>query len=344
MHVLLIINPRASSMTRRRAREIERSLSQHHEVEVAHTEARGHAVELARDAAGTGAEAVVVAAGDGTLNEAATGIMGTRAALAALPGGSTNVFARSIGVSNRIGTATAQLTASLAERSIKRIGVGTANGRPFLFHLGVGFDARVISRVERHQRLKRWVAHPMFAVTAVTTFIRGIDRRRALFRVIHDHRNDDVIGDGSYAIVSNQTPYTYFGPRPLIVTRNAGLDRALSLTLFLQLRVGALGPAALSAMAGGHRLDDQSRSVVQLADLETLQFVAHDEPFEWQVDGDYLGETDGLEVRYEPDALALVFPVNPNRRARALRAPALEHRSGSRQPPSTQSRRSRSRR
>jgi diacylglycerol kinase family enzyme len=307
VRLLLIVNPTASSMTPRRRVRVQQLLGQHHRLEVAETYRRGHATRLARAAARDGIDVVVVAAGDGTLNEAADGLIGTDTALAPLPGGSTNVFARTIGVPNSIMAATEKLVESIAAGSTKRVGVGEANGRHFLFHLGCGYDAEVIEQVERRPWVKRRLAHPMFAVAAMTTFFRGLDRERPAFRVVDEH--GDTVDDGFYAIVSNTKPYAFFGPRPLLVTKDAGLDRALALTMFTRLEAGSTLAAAGSAMLRGTRLA-KNDAVLQRADLAALTIVALHGPFPWQVDGDYLGEVERLEIRYVPDALVLVMPTS----------------------------------
>jgi len=304
VRLLLIVNPAASSMTPRRRLRVQHVLGESHRLEVAETIRRGHATRLARNAAREGFDAVVVAAGDGTLNEAANGLAGTTTALAPLPGGSTNVFARSIAVANSLRPATEQLVESLERSSFRRVGLGCGNGRRFLFHLGAGFDAEVIGQVERHARLKRRLAHPTFAVAALTTFYRGFDHEHPPYRV---EVGGEPIGDGFFAITSNSSPYAFFGVRPLTVTHAAGLDRKLALTMFRRLDAWVLLPAALSAMARGRRLE-RSRHIVQLADLDTVTFVAHGSPFPWQVDGDYLGGVERLEVHYDPDCLTLVVP------------------------------------
>jgi diacylglycerol kinase family enzyme len=306
VRLLLIVNPTASSMTPKRRVRVQRLLGQHHRLEVAETYRRGHATRLARAAARDGMDAVVVAAGDGTLNEAADGLIGTATALAPLPGGSTNVFARTLGIPNSIMPATDQLVASLEAESIRSIGVGEANGRHFLFHLGCGYDAEVIEQVERRTWLKRWIAHPMFAIAAVTTFFRGIDREHPPFHALGP--DGARIDDGYFAIVSNTKPYAFFGPRPLLVTAEAGLDRSLALTMFTRLDVGPTLSAAGSAMVKGKRIA-KNDALVQRADLDALTFVANHGPFPWQVDGDYLGEVERIEIRYVPDALRLVEPV-----------------------------------
>jgi diacylglycerol kinase family enzyme len=306
VRILLIVNPTASSMTPKRRVRVQRLLGQHHRLEVAETYRRGHATRLARAAAREGIDVVAVAAGDGTLNEAADGLIGTDTALAPLPGGSTNVFARTLGIPNSIMPATEQLVSSLEASSIRTIGVGEANGRHFLFHMGCGFDAEVIEQVERRTWLKRWVAHPMFAIAAVTTYFRGIDREHPPFHVLGE--SGEKINDAYFAIISNTKPYAFFGPRPLLVTTEAGLDRALALTMFTELEVSSTLSAAGSAMVKGKRIASND-AVEQRSDLHELTLVANHGPFPWQVDGDYLGEVERIEVRYVPDSLKLVVPV-----------------------------------
>ena len=100
VRVLLIVNAFASSVTARSMVVIRKAFSADHDVELVETTRRGHAARLARGAANEGVDVVVVMGGDGTLNEAANGLVGTDTALAVLPGGSTNVFARTIGLPN----------------------------------------------------------------------------------------------------------------------------------------------------------------------------------------------------------------------------------------------------
>ncbi|HVM02093.1 MAG TPA: diacylglycerol kinase family protein, partial [Acidimicrobiales bacterium] len=100
MRLLLVVNVAASAVTTAACEAVERALAERHDVTVAKTTARGHACDLAGEAAEDGVDAVVVLGGDGAVNEAANGLVGTSTALAPLPGGSTNVFARTIGLPN----------------------------------------------------------------------------------------------------------------------------------------------------------------------------------------------------------------------------------------------------
>jgi diacylglycerol kinase family enzyme len=305
----LIVNPIASSMNDRRLALIQATLAAGHTLEVVTTKGRDHARELARDAADAGVDVVVVAAGDGTLNEAANGLVGTATALAPIPAGSTNVFARAVGYGNRLVRATERLLVALDRGAIRRVGIGAANGRHFLFHLGAGFDAAVVARIEETPGVKRYAAHPAFALATARTLRRGFDRVSPMLRV---RLPDGSQHESFFSVVSNLAPYTYFGARRMLLTRDASLDRALALTSLTRFTIADVANTFTSTVGGARRLA-RAPTVVQRVDLDSLRLTAigagAGQRFPWQVDGDYLGHVDDLDVVYVPDALSLVLPV-----------------------------------
>lgn len=307
MRVRLVVNPIASSMDDRKRADVEARLRSHHTVETVRTTARGHARELAAAAAADGVDVVVVAAGDGTLNEAADGLIGTDTALAPLPGGSTNVFARAVGYSKHLHAAVDQVVAALDRGGFPRVGVGAAGDRHFLFHLGLGFDAAVVARMERlDPKVKRYAAHPAFAVQTVRTLFSGFDRR---VPGIHVATPDGQNHDSFFTVVSNVAPYTFLGARRMLLTRDAGFDRGLAVTSLTRFRIDDVARAFGSSVARARHLRT-GREVVQLRDVTTLRLTAvqPDTPFPWQVDGDHLGSLTSLDVRHVPDALRVVLP------------------------------------
>lgn len=304
MRVLLLVNATASSVTARARVLIRKTLAARHDVEVAETSRRGHATRLARAAANDGFDVVAVLAGDGTLNEAADGLAGTATALAPLPGGSTNVYARTLGYPTDVMAATNRLLVSLDRGAFTRIGLGRVDARHFLFHVGLGFDAAVIRRVERYGELKRYASHPLHVVAAFETWFRHFDRSKPRF--------DLVLGSGErvegvyFAIVSKTSPYTYLGPQALHVAPQAGLHSRLALTAFQRLDVLTLVGGAASAMRSGRFLRAR-RGIAHRHDLDAITVEGRG-PFPYQVDGDDLGDAEHLDVGYEPDALTIVLP------------------------------------
>jgi diacylglycerol kinase family enzyme len=320
VRVTLVVNPFASSVTPKAQARTMEALTADHELTLVETTCRDHATTLAGQAAAGGAEVVVVLGGDGTLNEVANGLVGSDTALAALPGGSTNVFARTIGVPNNLGQALAQLRQSLDAGSIRRMPLGVVNGRRFLFHIGLGFDAAVVEQVERRAALKRKVGQAIFVYATMATLARHFDRKRSHFSM---RLGDGTTVDGSYAVVMNSNPYTYLGRIPLDLTDDAVPGRGLVAVTVKSLALPTVLGLITSAMGNGTRLR-KNPQVDHRPDLWSFTVTGNPGPFPYQVDGDYLGMVDELKVGYEPHALAIVAPPTVARRNRSASPPPRE--------------------
>jgi len=304
MKLLLLVNSSASSVTARSRVVIQKALSADHDVTLAETSRRGHATRLAQGAATSGTEVVVVLGGDGTLNEAANGLAGSTCALAPLPGGSTNVFARTIGLPNDPIEATGDLLGALAAQTIRRVGLGLVNGRYFLFHVGMGFDAAVVAQVERRAGLKRYAGHPLFVYAGFDTWIRHYDRSRPRFSV--HHADGTVTDDGYLGICLNTNPYTYLGNRPLNIAPEATLDRGLAMVTLRTLAFARTMRVIGSALGTGRYLRN-NRWTDYRHDVTSVTIEGYG-PFPYQVDGDHLGDTERLVITHAPNVLDLVMP------------------------------------
>jgi diacylglycerol kinase family enzyme len=195
---------------------------------------------------------------------------------------------------------------------VRRIGLGAAVApgappRHFLFHLGIGFDAAIIRRMEMRPSVKRYLAHPAFAATTLMTWFRHYDRNSLIaFTIEGDDGVSEVVGEGPYAVVSNSDPYAYVGHRPLHIAPGASLDDELTVTVMRTLRPTVVVRAATAAV-GRMTYLTTSPEIVQRTDVDAVEVTA-DAPFPWQVDGDYLGEVERLSITYAPDCLSVVFP------------------------------------
>ncbi len=303
VRLLLVVNSFASSVTARNTVVVHQQLARHHDVQVVETNRRGHATRFAQDAARRGLDAVVAFGGDGTLNEVATGVAGSETALAVLPGGSTNVFARTLGMPNDPAAAVKQLVTALDNENVKPIGLGNCNGRYFCFHTGVGYDAAVVRLVERRAALKRYLGHPMFVGAALQTWAIGYGRKNPHFSV---RIGETAPTPGFFSIVMNTNPYTFLGKRPLNLSPVANLDTGLSVITFTSLSatnvLGSLGRALFRGSVHANKHLTLHENVSALT-------VENDRPFPYQLDGDYLGETTELRFTHVPNAVKLVVPA-----------------------------------
>lgn len=118
------------------------------------TDAAGHATELVRDAVAAGADLVLVLGGDGTINEAANGLIPSRVPLGVLPGGTANVLCNELGLGNRIEAAVERLGRCVESRiAVGRV-CGPSEPRSFLMMGGVGLDASIVHKVNPRWKAK----------------------------------------------------------------------------------------------------------------------------------------------------------------------------------------------
>ncbi|MSV37181.1 MAG: hypothetical protein F2916_03920 [Actinobacteria bacterium] len=301
MRILLIVNSFASSVTARNTVTVHERLSQHHDVQVVETNRRGHATRFAEDAARRGIDVVVAYGGDGTLNEVATGVATTNTALAVLPGGSTNVFARTLGMPNDALEAVDLIIDALNRNDITPIGLGRANGRFFTFHTGIGYDAAVVRRVEQRAGLKRYAGNPLFIAAALRTWGLDYDKKHPHFSL--DFGDGKTVDNGYFSIIMNTNPYTYLGNRPFDLVPSTGLSTGLSVITFTSLKTTHMLRTLASALQGG--------GVKNFPWLDIRTNVSHvvasdSRAFPYQLDGDYLGEIQKVEFEFVPDAVRLV--------------------------------------
>jgi diacylglycerol kinase family enzyme len=300
--MLVIVNPYATTVSDRLKHLVVYALQGRYDVDSVETQARGHATELCREAAEEGYDVVCAFGGDGTFNEAANGLAGSRTPLTCLPGGSTNVFCRILGIPNDVVDATEHLLAMADDWRPRRIDLGVVNERRFLFTAGVGLDASVTKRVDAHARLKARYGPWFYATAAIGAVNREYTlhpRRLAVAVDGHDH-------EGITAIFQNTTPYTYFGPRPIELAEDVGLDSGTVAGVVLRraspVDVPTIAWRALTrARIVRHRQVSAFSGATQ-AHVRSLD----DRPLPLQVDGDYLGEVPEVVVGIDPRALSVV--------------------------------------
>jgi len=319
--MLIIVNPYATTVSDRLRNLVVYALQGRFEVDAVDTEARGHAIELCREAAHEGYDVVVAFGGDGTVNEAANGLIASPShpsptPLCCLPGGSANVFAKMLGIPGDVVDATEHLLAMADDWRPRRVDLGVVNGRCFTFASGLGLDASVVERVDANPRMKARFGPYFFAWVAVKTFLR-----RYLMSPPHleveagtaaDSPPDEQPGSprtlrGVTAIVQNGSPFTFFKDRPIEIADGAALDSGMLAGGVLRratpLAMPSIAWRALSrsARVAGHR------QVTELADMSELVVrTADGRPLPLQVDGDYLGEVGEARYSILPHALNVV--------------------------------------
>jgi diacylglycerol kinase family enzyme len=303
MRALLVVNPKATTTTERGRDVLVRAFGSEVDLRVEYTRRRGHAADLARRAIAEQMDVVVTLGGDGTVNEVVNGLLadgpGPKVpALAVVPGGSTNVFARALGLPKDTVEGTGAILEALHYGRVRSVGLGRADGRYFTFCAGLGIDAEVIRNVER-ARLRGRVSTPMLYVRAtVAQFFLETDRRTPLITLERPGAEPET--QLATVIVQNTAPWTYLGDRPVNPNPHASFDSGLDLMALRELHVPGTARAVLQILS--RKPNPHGRQVVALHDQEEFTLRAA-RPLAFQLDGDYLGERAKVTFTSVPNAL-----------------------------------------
>lgn len=306
MRVLVVANPHATATTARERDVLVQALGSLASLEVAETANRGHAAALACRAMRNGTDAVVALGGDGTVNEVVNGLLTDGVhdgvpALGIVPAGSTNVFSRALGLPNDPLQATGVLLAALRNGTRRPVSLGQMDRRWFVFAAGMGFDAAIVSGVERHRRRGSKSTHALYARVGLREFVTWNRRTPLLHVELPDGtRLDDV----HFVIVANADPWTFVGNRPLRPTPLASFDAGLA--VYARRRMGAPGMLYSMARMSGENPRVGRRGAHLHHDLASLSVLA-DAPMPVQVDGDYLESHEKLVFRSVPAALNMMI-------------------------------------
>jgi diacylglycerol kinase family enzyme len=301
--MLVIVNPYASTVSDRLKNLVVYALRGRYEVHAVDTESRDHATVLCREAAREGYDVVVAFGGDGTVNEAANGLVGSDTPLCCLPGGRANVYCRMLGIPTDLVDATEHLLGMAHDWRPRRVDVGRVNDRYFLFSAGVGLDASVVKRVDAHPRLKTRLGEWYYAWTGIRTFNRHY--------LVRPPRLEAELGEervtGVTTIVQSAEPYTYFGNRPVHMGEGATLESGDLAGVVLE-RATAIDIPTITwrALSKRARLV-KHRRVHGFSGLSALGVVSRDErALPLQVDGDYIGEVHEARFASIPRGMLVV--------------------------------------
>ena len=305
MRALLVVNPTATRTTARSREVLTRALGSELKLEIAETSHRGHAAALAVRAMREGLDAVVALGGDGTVNEVVNGLLtdgrqDDLPALAVVPGGSTNVFARALGLPTHPVDATGAILEALRAGRSRRVGLGLAEDRYFTFNAGLGFDAEVVRRIERRRRAGEQTSHARFVRAAIAHYFT-VDRRHPALTL--QRPGAEPVPGLHFALVTNTAPWTYLGERPVQPSPEASFETGLD--LFAPRSMGILLTLRYVRRALLDSTPLRSRRLLRVHDCAEFTLRAS-RPLALQVDGDWLGERESVRFESVPDALRVI--------------------------------------
>ncbi|SCG36576.1 Diacylglycerol kinase family enzyme [Micromonospora echinaurantiaca] len=315
MRAVLVVNPKATTTSERSRDVLVRALRSEVDLSVRYTRRRGHATALAREAAEEGVNVVVTLGGDGTVNEVVNGLMTANPptvagaatpaerlpALATVPGGSTNVFARALGLPREWPEGTSMILEGLRLGRHRTIGLGRADDRYFTFCAGFGIDAAVIHRVERARRRGRVSTPGLYLRSTVSQYFLASDRRHPAISL--ERPGEPAESELATVIIQNTAPWTYLGDREINPNPEASFDLGLDVLALRRLRVASTTRTVTQFFS--RHPDPRGKQVLRMHDLAEFTLLA-ERPQAFQLDGDYLGEREKVRFTSIPAALRVI--------------------------------------
>lgn len=309
MRGLLVVNPRATTTSPRVIDVIVHALSDELDLDVTVTTHQGHGILLGERAREERLDLVVTLGGDGVVNEVVNGMLvdgpGEHVpVLATVPGGSANVFARSLGIPNDAVEATGVLLDRIRADAFRTIGLGSANGRWFLANAGIGIDAEIIAAMEQHRHAGHAATPSRYFATTLNAYFRGTNRKEpalTLTRADADTHAVERLEGVFFALVQNTSPYTYFGTWPVNPCPGASFDGGLDVFAMRRMRVPTALIAArrmLTSSTGG----SVRGGIVNWHDQAGFTLTAQ-RPAPFQVDGEGMGTITEAVFASHPGAL-----------------------------------------
>ena len=314
MRAVLIVNPNATSTTAAARDLLAHALESRVGLTVEHTNHRGHAVEIAQAARRDGIDVVIVHGGDGTVNEVVNGLLGVPGqgldgpvpAIAVVPGGSANVFARALGISPDPTVATNQLIDLLGEHrrngSWRRIGLMDCGERWAVFTAGMGVDGDVVAAVEAQRAKGRKVTAGRYIRIAVREMLASVRREPKLTLELPGR---DPVPGVYFAFVSNSSPWTYANTRPVWTNPDTTFETGLGVFATTSMNVWANLMLVRRMLSQKARI--KARHLIREDDVPWVRITAT-EPIASQIDGDFLGLRTEMTFRAVPEALGVVAP------------------------------------
>ncbi len=311
MRGLLVVNPKATTTSPRVADVIVHALSGAVDLDVTVTTHRGHATRLGEAAREAGLDIVLTLGGDGVVNEVVNGLLSEGPGpdvplLATVPGGSANVFARSLGIPADPVEATGHVLDSLRTGRRRLISLGRANDRWFVANAGLGIDAEIILAMEAMRARGKPASPARYVSTSIATFFRGTDRRHPALSLRRSGPTGEQVLDGvSLAFVQNTSPWTYLGNRPVNPCPRASLETGLDLFALRGLSIPTALRAVQRMLRGSGAPTTGDGTVVQWHDVCEF-IVTAEHPVAMQVDGEGAGTSDRVHFTAHLGALTVL--------------------------------------
>jgi len=274
------------------------------QVQVAETLNGRHTTQLAHQAAIEGYQAAFAIGGDGTVGHVASGLIGSQTALGVLPAGTSNVWARELGLPAFTWAHLNCLRENsqiLADCPICDVDVGFCNGQPFLMWTGIGLDAMTVQKLEPRKRFYKYISVPHFAATTIYNASLWHGMNLNVWA-------DGLKVEGHYLLAVASNIRHYLGGMAVISPEAYIDDGIMELWLFSGSNLADAFRHLFELTSGRHITSESTRCI----HFKRLR-IESEIPFSIQMDGDPMMAGKQTEISVLPLGLRVLLPANANK-------------------------------
>lgn len=266
------------------------------ECSIEFTQSRGHAIELAKNAAAAQVDMVFAVGGDGTVNEVAQGLVGTSTPMGILPKGSGNGLARHLGVPMNFKEA----LRALKEHSIMKMDTMRVNENLSVNVSGIGFDGH-IANLFANKANRGLIGYTQLTLKEFFSFKE----------FTADIKIDNEAATQAKSFIIALANSSQFGNNARISPRASVMDEFFDVCFVKKVPL-SLAPAFAAKMFTGN-LDKSTLVKIQKAKKITIDLP---EPMSYHVDGESMGAARHFEVMIQPASLTVLVPSESGQKSK----------------------------
>ena len=271
------------------------------EVNIVATRSGEHAVQLGQQAAVEKYDAAFAIGGDGTVGQVASGLVGSETALGVLPAGTSNVWAKELGLPAFTWAYPGRLqenARTLATAPIHRVDIGQCNEYFFMMWAGMGLDALAIRSIEPRVRLEKFFAVPEYAASTIWNASQWSGIRLRLWADGHEI-------EGHYLLAVANNIRRYMGGYSILSPDAHIDDGLLDLWLFQGDSLADAFRIAYELWRGHHVMSSEAQRIA----FQTLRVQA-ESPFFVHMDAEPKDATQETHITVHKQALKLLIPTD----------------------------------
>lgn len=301
MIIKVIINPKAKSGTNQSIEQMLSEMFSSHYLDIEKTNYPGHATEITRQAVQDNVDIIIVAGGDGTVNEVLNGLEGRKIPLGVIPSGTANDLASQHRIPSNISSA----CEIIHQQCIKHVDLIYVNGQYYATAGGIGLPsevARIANKIKNDYPLSRLLAKILGSKLYILALICAFMKKNVFGNslVIYGKKRLEKV----YALFLMFNNQPFLGKNFLVSPDAINDDGMIDICLVEHPKKHMMILKVLLKILSGKHIN---MPIVKTWTTNELK-VKTEKPTTFLADGELYQNISEFRIRIIPQALSLIIP------------------------------------